>query len=722
MVSQVASVKDQHHHDVVDLHFLLGLLKARKWVVIVLVAICVVLGGAYALTRPAIYQSTALIKINTDTGANASNLAAALGMSGAASAGGVMNATPAQVETVLLQSHYILEQVADDLGLSITITPKYSSFLGHLWGKFFPSSDSQSLHISRFHAPPSLQSIPLVLSRKDNATDYVLSDKGHHVLLSGKVGELAVSDDETITLKIDEWNVDAQNEFFLEKKPLEAIADSLLQNLDVQEEGDGTGILEIRYKSTDPKQAQDILNSILRVAVNADIAEKAAEATKTLEFLQHQLPQITQDLDVSEKRLNTYRSQTGTLDDKLQSTLLIQEMTGINKSLDELNIKKLELLENFTEEHPFLIAINQKQKKMEQQLTEVKSKLKKLSMAMQESGNFQRDIEVHGSIYSGVMQNVQQMEMLKGGTISSLRVLQEASLPSVPAPSQLGLIMLVSMITGLFLSFALLLLHYSLSKSLDPLFLEKFLGVQIFGVIGYSVAQAKLSRKMNADKHHHKRYLLSLAHPKDAAVEALRSLRTALKLASVDKKIVAISGCNSGVGKSFVISNLAVLLANTHKKVLLIDADMRRGYTHRVFAGHRSLGLSEYLEQKSEMDAVIQKILPNLDFIASGLPPTYPAELLMNGRLNDLLSQAKDAYDFILIDTPPVLAVTDATIIFKSVDLRLLLVSLNNDQLRQIELAHGMISKTGSSIDGLICNHLRQSSDHYAYQNYYAAD
>ena len=234
MVSQVTSVsiRDQHHHDVVDLHFLLGLFKARKWVVIILVAICVVLGAAYALTRPAVYQSTALIKINGDAGANGANLAAVLGMSGAASAGGVMNATPAQVETVLLQSHYILEQVADDLGLSITITPKYSSFLAHLWGKLVSSSDPQGLHISRFHAPPSLQSVPLVLSRKDNATDYVLSDKGHRVLLSGKVGELAISDDGTIALKVDAWNVDAQNEFFLQKKPLETIADSLLKNLD----------------------------------------------------------------------------------------------------------------------------------------------------------------------------------------------------------------------------------------------------------------------------------------------------------------------------------------------------------------------------------------------------------------------------------------------------------------------------------------------------------
>ncbi|MCD8573730.1 MAG: Wzz/FepE/Etk N-terminal domain-containing protein [Gammaproteobacteria bacterium] len=168
MVSQVTSVsvKDQHHHDVVDLHFLLGLFKARKWLVIILITICVTLGAVYALTRPAIYQSTALIKINMDTAANASNLATALGMSGAGSAGGVMNATPAQVETVLLQSHYILEQVADDLGLSITITPKYFPLVGHLWATLFSSTDPQGIHISRFHAPPSLQSIPLLLSRK----------------------------------------------------------------------------------------------------------------------------------------------------------------------------------------------------------------------------------------------------------------------------------------------------------------------------------------------------------------------------------------------------------------------------------------------------------------------------------------------------------------------------------------------------------------------------
>ena len=496
----------------------------------------------------------------------------------------------------------------------------------------------------------------------------------------------------------------------------------LLKNLTIKEQGERTGILAISYKSKDPEISQRILDVILQAAVEKNIAEKAAEANKTLGFLQEQLPQITQDLDASEKRLNVYRSETGTVDDTVEAELILQEIVSLEKDLNEMNLKKLELLENFTAKHPYVIAINQKQKKIEQQLNAVKAQLRQLPLTAQEANNFLRDIKVHGEIYSGVMQNVQQMEMLKGGTISSVRVLESASFPVLPIASKTSLIILISLVLGLSLSTAILLLQYSLARNLDPLLLEKVLGVQVLAVVPHSLSQAKLFKEMRGRKTQRQHYVLSLDKPKDISVEALRGLRTALKLATLsdeDKKVIAISGCSPNVGKSFVSSNLIALLADFGGRVLLIDADMRKGYMHKIFPGAQSPGLSEYLLGQVAVEKCIRTVLPNVDLITSGAYPGHPAELLMDKKFGQLINQVSNDYDFVLIDTPPVLAVTDASLVFKFADIKLLLVSMAKDQLKEIEHTKSVLAKAGFALDGIICNNLNQGEKKYGYRGGY---
>lgn len=713
---------DEHsNEDVIDLRFLFGLLTAHKGFIFLVTLICVLLGGLYSATRPAIYESMALIKVEGGS-SNASNMAALLGVAGGANVGSIMNASPAEIETSLIKSDYIMGPVVDRLKLNIVATPKVS-LLTRVLGKAFSTYFKQDaiLQINTLTVPKTLEGMPFELVVTSAKGDYVLYDQEGKEILKGTVGKLAVSENQAIAINVESLKAPTDYKFTVVKKPISSTVASLLTTLTIKEQGEKTGILQLNYKSQDPENSQQILNAIVKVAVEKNIAEKAEEATKTLTFLKEQLPNVTQDLDTAENRLNSYRSETGTVDDTVEAQILLQEIVSIEKDINELSLKKLEMQQNFTGKHPYLVAMDQKQAQLEKQLAEVTAKLKKIPLTSQGAMNFERDIKVHGEIYSGIMQNLQQMQILKGSTVSSVRVLETASFSMMPVPSKMPLILLISLVLGASLSTMILLLSYSLSRTLDPLVLEKILKLQVMAVVPYSQAQAKLFREMRSRKVKRENYLLCLEQPKDTSIEALRSLRTALKLMSLseNKKIIAISGCSPNVGKSFVSSNLASLLSDLGEKILIIDADMRKGYLNKIFSCQSSPGLSEYLKDEVSLEKSIHKILPNVDLMTTGNYPENPSELLMHHRFKNLIQEASQRYDIILIDTPPVLAVTDASLIFKFADIKLLLVGSGKDQLKEIEHTKGVLEKSGLALDGIIYNNLQQTEKKYGYNGRY---
>ena len=716
MINLANSSLHPHHLDqeVIDLRSILKLIKARKVFISIIVLLCLVIGGFYAVVRPPIYTSTALIKVSGDS-SNTSNLVALLGITSGVSSAALMKASPAEIETSLIKSDYIMGPVAERLKLTINATPAHFSIVGKLYSKLISKKSLSEIEISEFSVPKNLENIDFQLVSEGSSGIYRLYTPNGKEILTGTVGQLATSTNKLfpIALMVETLASSSKASFIIKKIPVNDVARSLLNNLVIIEQGEGTGILQLSYQSSDPNQSQEILNAILSVAVEKNITEKAEEATKTLTFLEEQLPKIAQRLDSSENRLNAYRSKMGISDAEIEGKILLEELMDLQKSISQLNLNKLEMLGNFTEQHPYILAINKKQQQLQRKLTQVTEQLKKLPLDVQRTINFERDIKVNSEIYSSIMQNMQQMLILKGSTVSSVRVLDQASYSVNPLPSKTIIIIIMSFVAGIFLSIFILLIRHShmLSATLDPLTIEKYFGVHVLAVIPFSQVQTKLFSAMKKKNTPLKNYLLALSHPKNISVEALRSLRTALKLILLSsekgKKIIAVSGCSPSTGKTFVSSNLAPLLADLGQKVLLIDGDIRRGYVHKVFACQQSPGLSEYLQNNTTIDRCVQKILPNVDFIAAGIYPDNPAELLMHNRLDMLIAHVSEQYDIVIIDTPPVLSVTDASLILKHASIRLLVTGLEKDNLKEIEHAKGVLEKSGISLNGIICNNTK---------------
>jgi len=201
--------------------------------------------------------------------------------------------------------------------------------------------------------------------------------------------------------------------------------------------------------------------------------------------------------------------------------------------------------------------------------------------------------------------------------------------------------------------------------------------------------------------------VLSTARPKDATVESLRSLRTSMQFTMMDarNRVVVLTGPMPGVGKSFLAVNLAVLLAHSDKRVLLIDGDMRRGSLERYLGGNQDNGLSELLSGQISLEEAIRRTeVENLSFISCGHRPPNPSELLMSPRLHQYLEGLSKRYDVILIDTPPILAVTDASITAVHAGSTFLVLRSGMHSEPEIVDAMKQLHNAGVSVRGAIFN------------------
>lgn len=208
--------------------------------------------------------------------------------------------------------------------------------------------------------------------------------------------------------------------------------------------------------------------------------------------------------------------------------------------------------------------------------------------------------------------------------------------------------------------------------------------------------------------------------------EAYRAVRTNLQFAGVGKTMKCISFTSStpSEGKSTTISNIALAIAQDNKKVLLIDADMRKPVQHQIF-GLFNKGLSNCIAMDMPLEEAIQPSEhPNLDILASGPVPPNPSELLGSQRMEDLLQKVTQIYDYVLIDMPPVLAVTDAAVLSSKVDGVVFVVKSGKISPDEAKLAKTRLEQAGANILGAVLNAVpqRHSGYGYGYGYYYYYD
>lgn len=222
-------------------------------------------------------------------------------------------------------------------------------------------------------------------------------------------------------------------------------------------------------------------------------------------------------------------------------------------------------------------------------------------------------------------------------------------------------------------------------------------------------------------KPDNRRHLITLSNPRSPISEAYRTLRTNIDFSSIDDQmqVIVVTSSSPGEGKSTTISNLAVTFAQSERRVVLIDADLRKPTMHHTFGASNRVGLSSVLTKKNGLDEAIQDtITPGLSIITAGPIPPNPAEMLSSKRMSELLEQLRSQFDIVLVDTPPLLAVTDAQLIASKSDGVVLVMEYGSVKREAALKAKSHLDKVGSKILGVVLNNVERSKSNPGYYYY----
>ncbi|MFS7309106.1 polysaccharide biosynthesis tyrosine autokinase [Rahnella inusitata] len=707
VISKTPSTPDS---DELDLGRLMGELIDHRKLIIGITMLFTVLAIAYALFATPVYQADALIQVEQKQGnAILESLSQVL-----------PDAQPQSApEIALLQSRMILGKTVEDLNLQAVVRQKYFPVFGRGWARLTGATPG-TLSVSRLYLPRDDSDVPKITLKVIDKNHYLV--EGDDVEIKGVVGELL--SDKGISLLVNKIDAPAGTRFniyYLSK--LRAIND-LLDAFSVNDQGKDTGILNLSLNGDNPDHIAAVLDSISRNYLDQNIARQAAQDAKSLEFLDKQLPQVRKDLNTAEDALNAYRRQKDSVDLSLEAKSVLDQIVNVESQLNELTFREAEISQLYTKDHPTYKALLEKRQTLLKERDRLNKNVSAMPATQQEVARLSRDAESNRAIYMQLLNRQQELSIAKSSAIGNVRIIDTAvTEPKAVKPKKV-LIVLVGLILGGIISIGLVFLRVFLRRGIDsPEQLEEH-GINVYASIPLSEWLSKKGKagKRTSSKTKKKgaeQSFLAIENSADLAIEAIRSLRTSLHFAMMEAKnnVLMISGPSQSAGKTFISSNLAAVISQTNKKVLFIDADMRKGYAHKLFKTGTEHGLSDILSGKVRPENAIKRISSvEIDFISRGDIPPNPAELLMHVRFGALINWASEHYDLVIVDTPPILAVTDAAIIGRYVGTTLLVARFEMNTVKEVEVSIRRFEQSGVKVKGCILNSVvKKASSYYGY-------
>ncbi|MBP6083760.1 MAG: polysaccharide biosynthesis tyrosine autokinase [Providencia sp.] len=716
----------------IDLMALFGALLDRKYFIVSLTALFMLIGVTYAIFSTPVYQATAMIQVEKG-GSSVPGLDDMAGMFESTSA--------AVTEIELLKSRSVIGEVVDALNLDIIAEPKIFPLIGaRVFRKFSsineddiaePSFGATSyawggerIDIFRFDVPASAIGKEFTLVALENNSIILLNSDGEQ-LLKGKVGEELSNASFNLTVR--SLHARPSTEFTLARKDrLNTILD-LQAALGASEKGKDSGIVNLSLESDKPSYAERVLNKVAAIYVRRNVERNSAEAQKSLEFLEVQLPEIKKQLEFAEQRFNDYQIKRQSINITLETQGVLEQVVKLETQLQELELKRLEMGLKFKKDHPVYQGLVEQISAVNEQKKRLVGEVGNLPETQQELLRLKRDVEVSNQIYTMLLGKVQELDIVRAGTVGNVRVIDSAEVnTSKPVKPKKPLIVVLATLMGGMFAVAIVLVQKALHRGIeDPSEIEA-IGLPVYASVPYSENQDKLSgfSKSRKSKSVAKaKSILAINNPADLSIEALRSLRTSLHFAMMEAKnnIIAISGPSPGVGKSFISVNLAAVSAQSGKRVLIIDADMRKGFLQTQFGLKWDEGLSDYLSGRLNLAQVTKpSTVEGLSVITRGQIPPNPSELLMHANFSRLVAEVSSAYDLVIIDTPPILAVTDPAIVSAHTGTTLLVTRFGHNHLREIELTRNRFEQNGIDVKGVVFNGvLKKASNAYGYYGYY---
>ncbi|NYT62133.1 polysaccharide biosynthesis tyrosine autokinase [Alcaligenaceae bacterium] len=712
-----------------DINFLslLDTLLNARWLILSVLMTALLLGGAYALFSQPIYQSNILVQVEQNPTTPSNNLLGELSA--------VFDVqSPATAEIEILRSRLVIGEASDRLQLHVETRPNYLPIVGAWLAKHADGLSSphllkiggyelggyvwgtESIKVGRLDVPNHLENKKLTLTTTQSG--YELRGPDNELLANGKVGvasEINAEAQKGVIL-INSLNAKPEARFTLIRRSRANIIQDLQKRLVIDEIGKPSGVLSMILDGPDPVKLTNILNAIGLAYVKQNTERKAAEAEKSLVFLEGFLPQLRSQMDTAENKYTAFRDQHGTFDLTTEGNLSLTRLVAMQTQLFDLQQKRRELAVQFGPAHPTIVALNSQTNALEKEVASLTSHIKAMPEMEQQLLNLMRDVKVNGELYAGLLNSAQQLRLLKEGKVGNVRMVDTAMVPELPVKPNRALVLVVAGLIGLLVGIGLALLRGLMRNGVKAANdIESSLGLNVFATVPRVLAGGAKTPRLGSRRG--AKYVLAQSAPDDPAIESLRSLRTTLRFALQDaaNNIIMLTGPTADIGKTFTSVNLAAVLGAADKRVLLIDTDFRSGGVHRYFDLERYNGFSDLIRGTASLQQVLHTdVMPNVDIITTGVLPHNPAELLLSSSALQLLHQLSADYDVVLLDTAPVLPVSDALALAPHVGTVFMLARAQISTLGEIEESTKRLNQVGAQVKGVILNDFDASSQHFS--------
>jgi capsular exopolysaccharide synthesis family protein len=505
-----------------------------------------------------------------------------------------------------------------------------------------------------------------------------------------------------------------------------------------------TNMIRIIATTNNPKESMDLANAVAEVYIEENLLEKTKQFRHARQFIEEQLSALETRLKTTEERLRGFQ-------DEVKNIKLAEP---IEKKLVDLEFELAELMQKYTEKHPRVIQVREQIKEMEKEL-------KGFSGAELEYARLNREAEVNKKLYAMLKEKLEEARITEAQKVGDVSVVDPAVKPGAPVSTNKNTGIIVGAMMGLVLGVAFAFIFETLDTSIGTIEdVENTIKLPVLGLVPsvdyeFKSKQGILLKlkerifptpKTDAEE----RFIHLVCHykPKALVTEAFRNIRTNLKLDG-SKKTILVTSSNPREGKSTIVTNLGVVTAQARARVVLVSADLRRPSLTRTFGIKKEPGLTEFLTGAVDLDQALKSItdimlgemqfdeimsqspgLENVWILPAGRLPSNPAEILGLKKTAELIEELKRRFDVVIFDSPPVLPVTDASLLAPKMDAVIIVYEVGRTSREALLRSKIQLESVGAKIVGVILNNTKPQAEaasgypyyyHYKY-GYYGKD
>lgn len=712
--ANTAQVKNDDEGSEFSITDILAQIMARKWLVI-LATLAGVLIGTFLGQMPADqYRSGALVNIER----RSQGLELPEILVGQAFSTG--NNGQIVTEAHIIRSSFILRPVVDRLNLDWQIAPKQFPVIGHAavrrsWPQIpewvLPAytryGDRAALDLLEVDDPLINRRVRLVVTG-EGTFEATLS--GQDETVTGRVGE-TVQVAPGFRFRLSELDAGVGRVYSVWRSSETSAISRVRSSLRVRERDRRSGIVDFVVTSGDPSRTQDVANAVVQSYQTQNLNRRSAEIDQSIGFIEEQLPQVQRQTAEAAKALSVFRQDAQAAELTVGSQELLNRIIGIEGQLEEVRYEETQLSRRLTPNHPDYRELLERKARLEARLEEMRTEAADLPPLEQKLLTLTQELERLVEIERQLASRAEQLNIIRASTVSNIHILETAERGSLIGPDRKAPIMVGGVLGFVIGALGVLGLNF-MRRGIDDTRAVEDLGLSLFATINR--VQGLRSGGESTDL-----YPLARTNPSDIVVEALRGLRTGLQfsLATASSRSLMITSPSPSVGKSFISLNLAIVSAQAGSRVLLIDADMRKGKLRRQFnLPRKHKGLSDFLADGASLeDVLVSDERTGVNFIPTGSYPPNPADLLTSPTFRALMEDAPKHFDLVIVDCPPVLAVTDPGIVGQMTGMSLLVIKHLETTTAEVLSTQKILTNSGVVLSGAIVNQFDASASRYGH-------